>query len=467
VPAACGSSSSGHPSAVEPNPTAGNDSPGSAGNAGGFNIIGNGGASGNGSSAGNGALMDACADHTSTAQPIPLDMYLMLDVSGSMLDQTAALTSKWAAVKTALESFLKDKSSAGLGVGLQYFPLDKPNVPAACASNADCGDSAPCFLKACSKATTLTPCDVAADCVINGRNYGPCQALGQCSANAGYVCPSIGSGCGLDDMGNDLGDCGTLVSSICLNADSCDAAQYATPASAIATLPDAASGLLASIDAKMPTGATPTSAALAGAIRQASTWAKAHPDHRVVTVLATDGLPTECAPVDIASVAALAKAGVAGTPSISTFVIGVFGAADVLAGAPDNLNQIAVQGGTNAAFIVDTQQDVTAQFLSALDTIRGSHLACEFQIPQPGAGQTLEFKQVNVKYTNAGKSSNVLYVAKASACNPSSGGWYYDVPPEDGTPTKIIACPATCSTFQAAKDQASVGIALGCSTVIK
>ncbi len=424
-------------------------------------------AGGDGSSGGNGPLTDACADHVSTAQPIPLDMYLMLDVSSSMLQATANTTTKWDAVKAALESFLQDKSSAGLGVGLQYFPLDKPNAPTSCASNADCGDSAPCFLKACSKYPSIVPCDVAADCVINGRSYGPCQALGQCSADARYVCPVLGQPCGADDTGKDLGDCVKMVSSICLNSESCDVTQYATPASAIATLPGAATAILASIDAKMPSGNTPTSAALSGAIQQASAWAKAHPDHRVVTVLATDGVPTQCTPTDIAGVAAIAKAGVGAMPSISTFVIGVFGPADVLNGAPDNLNEIAKNGGTKSAFIVDTQKDVTAQFVSALDTIRGSHLACEFQIPQPSAGQSLNYSEVNVKYTNGGQSSYVYYVASASACDATTGGWYYDVLPSKGTPTQIIACPTTCSTFQAATDQASVGIALGCMTVVK
>ncbi len=409
--------------------------------------------------------MDACADHVSTAQPIPLDMYMMLDISSSMLDPTAANTSKWAAVKTALESFLQDKSSAGLGVGLQYFPLDKLNAPTSCGSNADCGDSAPCFLKSCDNTTSYYQCDQDSDCTdpSNPKNTGNCLPIGECSADPAYICGAIGLSCNPKS----LGKCVTLTKSICLNTQSCDATVYATPASAIATLPNAAAGLKASIDAQMPSGGTPTSAALSGALQQASTWAKAHPDHRVVAVLATDGLPTQCLPTDIAAVAGLAKAGVAATPSISTFVIGVFGPADVLNGAPDNLNQIAQQGGTKAAFIVDTQKDVSAQFLSALDTIRGSHLACEFQVPQPSAGQTLDFGQVNVKYTNAGKSSYVYYVASASACDATSGGWYYDVLPKNGTPTKIIACPTTCSAFQAATDAASVGIALGCTTVIK
>ena len=129
--------------------------------------------------------------------------------------------------------------------------------------------------------------------------------------------------------------------------------------------------------------------------------------------------------------------------------------------------EIADSGGTSKAFIVDTTQDVTMQFLTALDTIRGAHLACEFQIPQPKAGQTLDYSQVNVQLTSAGKTDVVYYVANVGACDATNGGWYYDVDPKAGTPTKIIACPTSCTAFQAAMGTSSVGIALGCTTVVK
>jgi hypothetical protein len=217
----------------------------------------------------------------------------------------------------------------------------------------------------------------------------------------------------------------------------------------------------------MPAGDTPTGPALSGAIQQARAWATAHPDHRVVTVLATDGLPTQCTPDTINAVAALARAGVSGTPSISTFVIGVFGPDDVANDAPANLDAIALQGGTEKAFIVDTQKDVTAQFQAALDTIRGARLACEFQIPEPTTGGILNYGQVNVALSNGTQKDVIYYVKDAAACDPSSGGWHYDVEPSAGTPNKIIACPSTCSVFQAAPNGASVGIALGCDTVVK
>lgn len=432
--------------------------------------LGNGG-SGNGTSnspvngTGNGpSLDDACAAKIITAQAVPLDMYIMLDVSGSMLDLTATQVSKWDAVKLALESFLKDKASAGLGVGLQYFPLQKTSAPTSCTNNGQCGDSAPCFLKFCSTFSEFVPCDANADCLtISGDYFGPCVPVGQCSKDKTYYCSQPGGG----DCANNLGACETATASICTNTTSCDIAQYTAPASAIAELPGASAGLVASIDAQEPGGDTPTAPALSGAIAQARAWATAHADHRVVAVLATDGLPTECTPDAITDVAALAKGGVTGNPSINTFVIGVFGDADIANGAPTNLDSIAQQGGTNKAFIVDTQQDVTMQFQNALDSIRGARLACQFQLPQAPTGGTLNYKQVNVGLTNGAQTDYIYYVTKVAACDASTGGWYYDVEPSVGTPTKIIACPTTCNAFQAAPNGASVGIALDCDTIVK
>ncbi|MET0790230.1 MAG: VWA domain-containing protein [Polyangiaceae bacterium] len=473
--AACGSSE--HPSSISAGAGETKPATGSVGGNGSLDFGGNGNGTGVGNGTGSGGtgtgatLPDACAANLVTAQAVPLDMYIMLDVSSSMLDATATTTSKWDAVKTALESFLKDKDSAGLGVGIQYFPIELPDVPTSCTNDGACGDAGPCFTKFCYGFYSVggyVPCQQASDCVNpnNQKDYGPCTPLAACSMGD-YVCSKPGAEC-LADNGEDYGLC-TQQAGVCLNPDSCDAAEYATPAAAIAVLPGASADLVASIDAQTPLGNTPTAPALTGAIQQASSWAKAHPDHRVITVLATDGIPTRCEPTDIDPVAAIAKAGAAATPSISTFVIGVFGPSDVAQGAPDNLNLIAQQGGTQAAFIVDTQQDVTTQFLKALDTIRGARLACDFQIPQPTSGtDVLDYGRVNVQFTDSGQASLVYYVKNAASCDATSGGWYYDVEPSSGaTPTKIIACPSSCTAFQGAADGASVGIALGCTTVVK
>ena len=71
------------------------------------------------------------------------NVILVLDSSGSMTELTMAGPSKWDAIRAALTSFLRDPGSAGLGVGLQYFPLTKAGVPPGRAATADCGTSGP------------------------------------------------------------------------------------------------------------------------------------------------------------------------------------------------------------------------------------------------------------------------------------------------------------------------------------
>jgi hypothetical protein len=177
-------------------------------------------------------------------------------------------------------------------------------------------------------------------------------------------------------------------------------------------------------------------------------------------VLATDGLPTLCEPVDIAEVAALAAAGRKLDPAVSTFVIGVFGADDT--DAPANLNSIAKSGGTNKAFIVDTQGDVQKQFRDALNQIRASGLSCELAVPEAEAGKTVDFGKVNVSFDDGSGATDLLNWPDAAGCG-AEGGWYYNVDPAQAAPTRIIACPTTCTAFQKT-DMGSVQIKLGCVT---
>jgi hypothetical protein len=402
---------------------------------------------------------ESCAGETSTAELVPLDLYIMLDKSGSMLDKTGANAqgpSKWDAVTQGLNAFFSDPQSAGIGVGLQYFPTRVPGVPENCTSNADCpGASGPCLTKACNNQATLTPCSTNANCP-----GGSCVNVGQCSNDPNYFCFTQGASCG----GN-LGTCVALYATWCVNRDSCDAVDYANPAVEFQALNGAAADLSASIAMISPQGATPTAPALEGAIQHASAWAAANPTHKVVTVLATDGLPTTCPPTDIPSIAQIAADGVAASPSILTFVIGVFAGNDV--NAQQNLDAIAAAGGTQSAFFIDANQNVTQAFIDALNAIRGTKLKCEYLIPAPPPGETLDYGKVNVEHTPPGAASptTIFYIADPAACDPMTGGWYYDADPaKGGTPTTIIMCPETCDAFSAAGGK--VDIRLGCETEI-
>lgn len=377
---------------------------------------------------------DTCYAETQEAQRSPLAMYIMMDKSGSMTDVPqpllAPFTTKWIAVKNALGGFMSDPASAGISVAIQFFPLPAQSYGnlSTCTAAEDCGDQAVCV------ATSMA----------ENHCYPRCTSSSTCGASE---CLSLNTG-----------------DNVCGN-DTCDAAVYASPEVDFTELPAAKGPVTAALEGHQPTTATPTLPALTGAVDHARAWAEQHPDHKVIVVLATDGLPTVC-PSDlpqnqiVQQVAQVAAGGLAGSPSIRTFVIGLTMPMD---GSAQNLETIAQAGGTGQALIVQANADVTQQFAAALEQIRGAALACEFKIPDSGTGP-LDYDRVNVLYSNANVADQtVYYVGDASGCDPQQGGWHYDVAPEDGTPTRIVLCPASCDAVQG-DGSASVAISIGCET---
>ena len=414
------------------------------------------------------ALGDAaCAAATQQAQQVPLDLYIMMDSSGSMTGTTSGGQSKWDAIRAALTAFLRDGQSAGLGVGLQYFPLLRPGVPASCEMNNECGTSGPCdLIRVCSDAAALVSCTTNADC----RGMGTCVRLGQCGVTPQLCAPAgptfacsaaVGDGC-------------LPIAGYCRARDVCEAAPYATAAVEVAALPGAGdaheTALIDSLDRHVVDGLTPTAGALSGAIMHAQALARANPTHKLAVVLATDGLPSECTPVDIAGstgIASIAAAAYAGTPAIATYVIGVF-SPDEAVDAQSNLDMLAAAGGTGRAFVINTSQNVTQMFVSALNAVRSSGLACQYMLPAAAQdGGQLDYFSVNVQFTpSTGPAVTVGNVKDRASCSPTKGGWYYDADPAaGGTPQTISVCDTTCAQMKA--DPAGrVDVLLGCKTVI-
>lgn len=341
-----------------------------------------------------GILDSGCASSQSNAQQVPLDMYIMLDQSGSMSDPAGSST-KWDATLSALKAFFQQPDAAGIGVGIQYFPLTSGAVcPAFCNTDADCGACGPCV-----------------------PFFGICSGAG--------------------------------------GGDSCQVADYAKPEVEIAPLPGAAQALISSMNNHSPGGGTPTSAALDGAITHASDWAKAHADHVVIAVLATDGDPSSC-DTDLAVINGIASKGANGVPKILTFVIGVGSSLSAL-------NGIAFAGGTNQAFLVDTNANATQQFLDAMNEIRGSALACAYLIPQPAMGE-LDYDAVNVQYVPpVGEPILIPKVNSIQDCPASGNAWYYD---NNMSPTQIKLCSATCDMVKMDKDGGQVSVIFGCKTQV-
>jgi len=347
---------------------------------------------------------EECATQYDEATLKPLDMVLMLDRSGSMLDD-----GKWQAATTAIQQFAASPDSTGIGVSLSYFPQTYSNLCLPCTSS--CGV---CFNGCCALPTG----DFCWD-------DGDCDSGGLCYS---FMCYAGGG-----------------------NA-TCDAADYATPQVPLASLPAAAGQLNISMLNTSPAGGTPTGPALHGALSYAATVAAQAEANDVVVVLATDGEPTECQPQGIGEVASLAADAAAAAEPISTFVIGV-------GTSIFNLNAIAAAGGTTQAYLVDANANATQSFLDALNDIRRVAVACQYTIPQVSG--TIAYNLVNVAFSTQDQPlTPVANVTDASACG-ISGGWHYDDP---NAPSAIVMCPSTCEQFQDS-EETKVEIVYGCETL--
>jgi len=73
---------------------------------------------------GDAPLDGACAYVTEQAIATPLNLYIMLDKSSTMLGD------KWDAAKAGLDLFLGDPASAGIKVAINFFPRDPDSTPA-------------------------------------------------------------------------------------------------------------------------------------------------------------------------------------------------------------------------------------------------------------------------------------------------------------------------------------------------
>jgi len=63
---------------------------------------------------------EACAQTGGKAEPVELDVIVLLDRSGSMYGQN------WNGATAALKQFVEDPTSSGINVGILYFPVDTP-----------------------------------------------------------------------------------------------------------------------------------------------------------------------------------------------------------------------------------------------------------------------------------------------------------------------------------------------------
>lgn len=256
---------------------------------------------GGGSNAGGNPNINACAKQTTGGELVPLDLYFMVDRSGSMQD-----SGKWTNVTTALKQFVALPDAAGIGVGIGFFGVapSKP-PPTSCTNNAQCGD------------------------------YGPCLAgFNMCTGAIGGA------------------------------PDSCDFNDYVKPKMTISELPAAASQFTSEVSKQSPDGsATPTTPGIRGALTYAHDWATQHPDHLTLVVFATDGEPTGCTGSNSVDLSAQSASQAWQAWGIKTVVIGVgseLGALNAIAqaGGTDKAVLVDAGGGNTAKQFLDALNEL-------------------------------------------------------------------------------------------------------------
>jgi hypothetical protein len=458
------------------------------------------------------------------AENVELDMFIMLDVSSSMLDVLPGTqTTKWTAVQGSVTQFVQAPETAAIGIGLGYFPQEQEDSPGECSSSADCGPlggpcstdicvasdedgagtaynhidgvdpvncfddddcSAPgqscagftgfCWAEVNPLTVTLLPtdpdlplavCSQDADCPSydppgNGQVVpGMCAPLGFCSQAPDVLCDQF------VPCGAGQGDCLGFPNT-CINRTKCEVEDYSTPAVPISLMGGRNQDIIDSLMAHNigDFSLTPTGPALEGALAQAKEWADTHPGRQVVTVLATDGVPTVCEDVAIPDVSAIAAAAREQAPAIETFVIGVFSDLDLMQNADDAADAIANAGGTSEAFVINTAGDVAQEFLDSLNVIRDASISCDFQLPLDD--DSVDFGRVNLKISDgAGNQRQLVNVDDVAGCADSNeDGWYY-VTDDGETPSQIVVCPDVCDLFAAGGVTADLQI--GCATIVR
>jgi hypothetical protein len=314
-----------------------------------------------------------CVGELYVGETIPLDIYIMFDQSGSMLNMEQGGVTRIDAVRIAVGQFLNDPASAGLSVGIGYF----------------------------------------------GQ-----QPIGQAS---------------------------------------CNPSDYEQADVSVGPLPDNAQAIVDSIASRMPTGETPSGAAIRGACTYASQWKVDHPGREVIILLVTDGEPKApvtcgdkgtgpCCPTLDDAVKATTDCRTA-KPGLKTYVLGV---------GPflDNLGQIAAAGGSDKAYLV-SGGDVSKQVLDALNAIRASaQIPCQLSIPTPPEGHTVDLTRVNLVRTSSSCDTTTIgYRETASSCD-SKGGWYFDA--ANGA-QKVVLCKQTCDDVSHPGEQLMFSV--GCDRV--
>ncbi|MEM9068294.1 MAG: hypothetical protein AAGE52_07295 [Myxococcota bacterium] len=390
----------------------------------------------------------SCIPFRAEARLASLDIFLMVDSSGSMEGATSSGITKAEAITDAMRSFVSAPDSTGLGMALTFFPFEDLDVPEFCSNDAQCGMEDACISPDICLPSGSGFCFEDSDC----GDGDACARLGRCGMDEFELCLDIGDVC--DGDGSRCVDFG-----FCENRTSCEVGDYASPQVDLGLLPENGSAIVRALETRELTGGTPTLPALQGGIQRAAAWSEENPGSKVIFLLATDGFPAACDPTidpinpdpmgGIEAPAMIAAEGAA--MGIQTFVIGVF-APEEEVDARRNLSQLAVAGGSDEALVVTTDEPVSETLLAILDDLRREVRTCVYAIP--AAGVLPDPRELEVRILPPmGPPIELSRVDNEMGCDPMLGGFYFQQDIDMGArPGFVELCPASCSITAASSD---------------
>ena len=359
----------------------------------------------------------ACAAETVAGASQPLDLFLLIDRSGSMtwdMDESdltgpgaakglAVETQRWPAIRAALKTFLRNRRSVGLTVGMQFFPpmLSQEEIDASASAGGDFASSPVCRTSYYEQKGSG----------FRGLPLTPVTA----------------------QFGVETGDDSVFMSFFDENMS----------------------------ESKLPDMPTPTDKALPAVIASARAFADAHPDPKVAVALVTDGAPSGCftGAAEKALEPAYESVRQAHAAGVDTYVVGV--GRDLSGIGP--VRDLAALGSSLSAFSVDgTGARVTASFVQpAVNGAVEVELSSLFGIARDtkDAGMAIDIAGTTyILQARAGGSAGRVTLTRLSTGGPAAGETIGESVSGGGAPLASDSLPgALMATLRTSFEPPAVG----------
>lgn len=193
-----------------------------------------------------------------------------------------------------------------------------------------------------------------------------------------------------------------------------------------------AAAITAQLTPLVPTGGSPWSVMLTGALQFATTSQQSAPARATALVFMADSTPNLCA-IAAPELTAIVAPPAQGVPPIRTFFVGI---TQVAADVAQFMDPIAQAGGTGTAFA--TVPPTQATLLAALVAIR-NEVACVVKLPLVGTKPADLTKGGLFLQTAAGQVTTAP-VANAAACAAAGDAWY-----PEAVADRVHLCPKACN----------------------